>query len=121
MRHGDIKIKFRVKDLIKALEDGKKRQNNKYETDLVAYNAYAKKLAPKISAEIRKLADQIDELNFTNINTRYSNMIGFEIRTKLREKPSKPNTNQIDSTLEALKISSDEFITIKQSEYDSLL
>lgn len=114
----NLKIKVRVKDLIKKLETQRTKQEKSYNKKLDTYNNYIKKISPKISSELREIADSIENGELEKINIGYRNKITLELKTTLNSKPDRDNTRHIDNALGALKLSSDEFITIKQSDYN---
>lgn len=120
MLKDNLKIKVRVKDLIKKLEAQKSKREKSYDKKLETYNSYIKKISPKISNELREIADWVDEQsNVEKLNIGYNNKVTLELKTKLKFKPSRDDTRYIDNVLGALELSSDEFITIKQSDYNS--
>lgn len=115
-----LKITVNISKLIDSLNKQKTKENSKYEKDLINYEDYLKKQSIKISNEIRKISDQVKELNFDSITTSYRNKIQFELHTSLNKKPNKPDHKRIDRVMRALILSDDESITMKQSEYDRL-
>lgn len=118
MLQDNLKIKVRTKELISRLEQQKTKKEKDYKKKLEAYNTYIKKISPKISNEIREIADFIEEGNLEKLDIGYSNQITLKLKSKLKFKPSRDDTRYIDNALGALELSSDEFITIKQSDYN---
>lgn len=119
MLQDNLKIRVRTKELISRLEQHKTKKEKDYKKRLEAYNIYIKKISPKISTEIREIADYVEESNAEKLDIGYNNKITLTLKTKLKFKPSIDDTRYIDNALGALELSSDEFITIKQSDYNS--
>lgn len=119
MLQDNLKVKVRVKDLIKALEDQKKKYKTDYEKDLKNYEKYYSKQIPKIAGEIHNIYQEVEDGEISKLNTGYRNKINIELKTAIRSKPVAKSCARIDNALGALRLSSDEFISLKQSDYNS--
>lgn len=120
MRLDSLKVKVDIKRLILALEDHKSNLNNKYKKELKDYENYAKKQSFKLVKEITDIAYQVEQLNFNSIKSGYRDEAQITLKCGLKSKPNKPNHEQIDSTIKALKLSSEGSIIIKQDDYNRL-